>query len=33
MKAVWRLYNHQGSNWQYAQAPITEPNDSVNALS
>lgn len=29
MKPVWRLYNHQGPNWQYAQALINEPNDSV----
>lgn len=29
MKPVWRLYNHQGPNWHYAQAPINEPNDSI----
>lgn len=29
IKPVWRLYNHQGPNWQYAQALINEPNDSV----
>ncbi|XP_024085884.1 MAM and LDL-receptor class A domain-containing protein 1-like isoform X4 [Cimex lectularius] len=29
MKPVWRLYNHQGPEWQYAQAPIAEPNDLI----
>lgn len=29
MKPVWRLYNHQGPEWQYAQALIQNPNDLV----
>ncbi|XP_054280218.1 MAM and LDL-receptor class A domain-containing protein 1-like [Macrosteles quadrilineatus] len=29
MKPVWRLYNHQGPEWQYAQALIQEPNDMI----
>lgn len=31
MKPVWRLYNHQGPDWQFAQALINDPNDSVIA--
>lgn len=30
MKPVWRLYNHQGPDWQYAQALINDPNDAVS---
>jgi len=30
MKPIWRLYNHQGPDWQYAQALIKEPNDAVS---
>lgn len=29
LRPVWRLYNHQGPEWQYAQAPITDPSDLV----
>lgn len=29
MKPVWRLYNHQGPSWIYAQAMINNPNDTV----
>ncbi|XP_060847650.1 MAM and LDL-receptor class A domain-containing protein 1-like isoform X1 [Rhopalosiphum padi] len=29
MKPIWRLYNHQGPDWQYAQALIKEPNDAI----
>ncbi|CAH1392773.1 unnamed protein product [Nezara viridula] len=29
MKPVWRLYNHQGPEWQYAQALIQDPNDMI----
>lgn len=29
MKPIWRLYNHQGPDWQYAQALINDPNDSI----
>lgn len=32
MKPIWRLYNHQGPDWQYAQAFIKEPNDAVSLL-
>jgi len=32
MKPIWRLYNHQGPDWQYAQALIKEPNDAVSLL-
>lgn len=32
MKPIWRLYNHQGPDWQYAQALINDPNDSVRHL-
>lgn len=30
MKPIWRLYNHQGPDWQYAQALIKDPNDAVS---
>lgn len=30
MKPIWRLYNHQGPDWQYGQALIKDPNDSVS---
>lgn len=30
MKSIWRLYNHQGPDWQYAQALIKDPNDAVS---
>lgn len=30
MKPVWRLYNHQGPDWKYAQAAIADPNDMVS---
>lgn len=30
MKPQWRLYNHQGPDWLYAQALINDPNDSVS---
>ncbi|XP_072154876.1 MAM and LDL-receptor class A domain-containing protein 1 isoform X1 [Bemisia tabaci] len=29
MKPIWRLYNHQGPDWQYGQALIKDPNDSI----
>ncbi|KAK7601263.1 hypothetical protein V9T40_008704 [Parthenolecanium corni] len=29
MKPQWRLYNHQGPDWLYAQALINDPNDSI----
>ncbi|XP_026677384.1 MAM and LDL-receptor class A domain-containing protein 1-like [Diaphorina citri] len=29
MKPIWRLYNHQGPDWTYAQALISEPNDAI----
>lgn len=29
MKPIWRLYNHQGPDWQYAQALIKDLNDAV----
>lgn len=32
MKPIWRLYNHQGPDWQYAQALIKDPNDAVSRL-
>lgn len=32
MKPQWRLYNHQGPDWLYAQALINDPNDSVSIL-
>lgn len=32
MKPVWRLYNHQGPDWQYAQAFIPENAELVNQL-
>lgn len=31
MKPIWRLYNHQGPDWQYAQALIKDPNDAVSS--
>lgn len=30
MKPIWRLYNHQGPDWTYAQALISEPSDAVS---
>ena len=27
MTPVWRLYNHQGPEWRYAQAPIPETTE------
>lgn len=30
MKPAWKLYNHHGPDWQYAQAPINDPNDAVS---
>lgn len=32
MRPQWRLYNHQGPDWLYAQALINDPNDSVSML-
>lgn len=29
MKPIWRLYNHQGPEWQYAQALVQNANDMV----
>lgn len=29
LKPVWRLYNHQGPEWQYAQALIQDSSDMV----
>ena len=29
LKPVWRLNNHQGPDWQYAQATILEPTNTV----
>ncbi|XP_039298033.1 MAM and LDL-receptor class A domain-containing protein 1-like [Nilaparvata lugens] len=29
LKPVWRLYNHQGPEWQYAQASIKSPGDMI----
>ncbi|XP_075219109.1 MAM and LDL-receptor class A domain-containing protein 1-like isoform X2 [Lycorma delicatula] len=29
MKPVWRLYNHQGPEWMYAQASIKHPTDLI----
>lgn len=31
MKPMWRLYNHQGPDWIYAQVPINNLNDSVRS--
>lgn len=33
LRPVWRLYNHQGPDWQYAQALIREPTDTVSNIS
>lgn len=30
LKPVWRLYNHQGPDWQYAQATIQDPASAVS---
>ncbi|XP_046682188.1 MAM and LDL-receptor class A domain-containing protein 1-like [Homalodisca vitripennis] len=29
MRPVWRLYNHQGPEWQYAQALLQDPSEMV----
>ena len=29
MTPVWRLYNHQGPEWRYAQAPIPETTENM----
>jgi hypothetical protein len=30
LKPIWRLYNHQGPDWQYAQVMIREPTNTVS---
>jgi len=31
MKPLWKLYNHQGPEWRYAQVPISEANYTVSS--
>lgn len=30
MRPVWRLYNHQGPEWQYAQALVQDSSEMVS---